>query len=416
MNIGILVSAVLGKLIGEKYFIDATGGSDSDDGRSPGTAWQTIAKVNSESFNAGDRILFKRGETWSGTKLTINDSGEAGNNIVLSDYGSGAAPIIENTGVWPSFTNVLLISGNYITAENLLIQDCHEIGLKVTGNYVTVDNCEITDVGYGIGLYGTNGTVINCNIHDLHMVRDDASPDDDFGAVGVDVFASNQEIAYNTFTNCRATSTDYGFDGGAVEIWATANVSDIDIHHNWAEGCNGFMESSGTGSPTISDVSIYLNISHNNRSFMYTHLSAISFDNVRVYANTIIEESLADQEVYLIAFDANPGASDYLFYNNLIYLRANNFDRIWWVPANLTHENNLYDHDAANFSVPALTPDASEIIDTSGLVNIGADNFRPDTGSNAIDEGQDDGLTSDYEYNNKPQGVAADIGAYEYIA
>lgn len=50
------------------YYVDATGGNDAW----PGTEaqpWQTIAKVNGEAFNAGDSVLFKRGETWAGTTL-----------------------------------------------------------------------------------------------------------------------------------------------------------------------------------------------------------------------------------------------------------------------------------------------------------------------------------------------------------
>ena len=54
------------------YYVDATSGNDGNDGLSPGDAWQTITKINSESFLPGDEILFKRGETWSGTSLIIS--------------------------------------------------------------------------------------------------------------------------------------------------------------------------------------------------------------------------------------------------------------------------------------------------------------------------------------------------------
>ena len=75
------------------YFVDATGGSDSNNGLSTGLPWKTIAKVNASSFSAGDSILFKKGETWRET-LIVPSSGSAGNVITFGAYGSGANPII----------------------------------------------------------------------------------------------------------------------------------------------------------------------------------------------------------------------------------------------------------------------------------------------------------------------------------
>lgn len=52
-----------------KYYIDATGGDDGDDGLTPETAWQTVGKVNTHLNAAGndDKIIyaFKRGEVWN---------------------------------------------------------------------------------------------------------------------------------------------------------------------------------------------------------------------------------------------------------------------------------------------------------------------------------------------------------------
>ena len=45
------------------YYIDATAGSDTNAGTSPGAAWQTLAKVDATTFNPGDRILFHTDQT-----------------------------------------------------------------------------------------------------------------------------------------------------------------------------------------------------------------------------------------------------------------------------------------------------------------------------------------------------------------
>ncbi len=75
------------------YFIDATGGSDSNNGTTSGTAWKTITKVNATSFVPDDIINFKRGEVWRET-LVPKTSGTSGHYIHFTSYGTGNKPKI----------------------------------------------------------------------------------------------------------------------------------------------------------------------------------------------------------------------------------------------------------------------------------------------------------------------------------
>ena len=90
------------------YFVDATNGSDSNDGLSSSSAWKTIAKVNSSSFSPGDNILFKKGEVWRG-KLVTPSSGAVGSPITFSSYGSGPNPLIKRTELFNAWTEYSLI-------------------------------------------------------------------------------------------------------------------------------------------------------------------------------------------------------------------------------------------------------------------------------------------------------------------
>jgi len=81
------------------YYVNATDGDDEKDGQSEANAWKTISKVNSSSFNAGDSILFKRGEVWR-EQLTVPSSGSSGSPIIFGAYGSGADPIINGADVF----------------------------------------------------------------------------------------------------------------------------------------------------------------------------------------------------------------------------------------------------------------------------------------------------------------------------
>jgi hypothetical protein len=77
------------------YYVDATEGSDSNNGTTTSTPFQTLAKLETLALVPGDTILFQRGETWSGqTLVLVNKSGNAYSPIRLGAYGSGAAPVL----------------------------------------------------------------------------------------------------------------------------------------------------------------------------------------------------------------------------------------------------------------------------------------------------------------------------------
>ena len=78
------------------YYVDPAG-SNANDGLTPQTAWRTLLKVGTSSFNPGDVILFKRDAVWN-EWLTPPSSGTAGNLIKFDAYGNGRPP--EFTGFY----------------------------------------------------------------------------------------------------------------------------------------------------------------------------------------------------------------------------------------------------------------------------------------------------------------------------
>ena len=73
---------------GTKYYVSADG-NDNNDGKSPETAWATIARVNSAKNDLanGDAVYFRRGDIFRG-----HLSAKAG--VTYTAYGEGAKPII----------------------------------------------------------------------------------------------------------------------------------------------------------------------------------------------------------------------------------------------------------------------------------------------------------------------------------
>jgi hypothetical protein len=113
----------LGPLWGTTYYV-SNSGSDSNNGTSAGTPWQTIAHVNAQTFSPGDSVLFQAGGLWR-EELDFPSSGTAGNVITIGSYGSGAQPIITGANVITGWT---VYSGNVwqatvTTAVNVVIFD-----------------------------------------------------------------------------------------------------------------------------------------------------------------------------------------------------------------------------------------------------------------------------------------------------
>jgi hypothetical protein len=96
----------LGK--GATYYVSPSG-RDGADGRTPRTAWRTVAKVNGSPLKPGDNVLFQRGGEWR-ESLKAPASGEPGNPITFADYGTGAKPKF-----WGS---VVLVNGEFRPAGN----------------------------------------------------------------------------------------------------------------------------------------------------------------------------------------------------------------------------------------------------------------------------------------------------------
>ena len=68
------------------YYVDSTLGKDTNDGLTQESAFRTISKLNTITFVPGDKILFKKGETFQGC-FKPQGSGVEGSPIVVGTYG-----------------------------------------------------------------------------------------------------------------------------------------------------------------------------------------------------------------------------------------------------------------------------------------------------------------------------------------
>lgn len=143
---------------GTVYYVDSASGSDTNNGTSEGTPWKTLSKVNSVTFVAGDKLLFKAGGSWSGM-LRPHGSGTGANRNVIGKYGTGPAPIIAANGA--TMNAVYLYNVEYWTVQDLEITNtaasvAQRNGVMIEGN----------GVGRLHGIY-----LQNLDIHDIRASR-----------------------------------------------------------------------------------------------------------------------------------------------------------------------------------------------------------------------------------------------------
>jgi hypothetical protein len=207
---------------GTTYYF-ATAGSDSNNGTSTSTPFQTISKANTLKMQAGDTFYFNKGDTFSGNLvLALVDGGMTPTALLpllVDAYGSGAAPIIsaaDGTGITghtlPYLTiNALKIVGSGVTlnagSPNTITTTNTGIGIycKNLGSSdlsgLTVSNCDVSGFAGGCiiigsveaaGTNGYNGATITGN-----TVYQTAS-------TGIDL--SNYTSYTSVHTNCTISS------------------------------------------------------------------------------------------------------------------------------------------------------------------------------------------------------------------
>jgi len=136
------------------YYIDAAAGRDTNDGLTPATAWQTLAKVNGTTLQPGNALCFKAGGSWTG-QLAPKGSGSAAAPIVIDQFGTGARPRIAAGA--SDLDAVLLFNVQYWELNNLEVTNTKSApgdyrGICVRGrdtgvlNHIVIRNSFVHDV------------------------------------------------------------------------------------------------------------------------------------------------------------------------------------------------------------------------------------------------------------------------------
>ena len=200
----LVVPGAVAHAAGTAYYVDASAGNDANAGTTEAAPWKSLSKINSTSFQAGDRILLRAGRVWTG-QLWPKGSGGSGAPITIDSYGSGAKPRVDG-------------AGNVADAVRLFNQE-----------YWTIRNLEVTNTAPATGTPGANLR----DLRGIHVSGDNGQTLDGFtiDAVTVrDVTGEVNWIGGSTADNQTGVRFQTGWDaskrtGGIVFDTTVANVN-----------------------------------------------------------------------------------------------------------------------------------------------------------------------------------------------
>lgn len=236
---------------GTAYYVSAEG-NDGNAGTSPGSAWQSLSRINETVLQPGDSVSFRRGDSWTGG-VVLDQSGTPGSVITLNSYGSGDLPVIAGGEAG----TCVRLNGSYVVVDGLRAAGCGYAGFSIYGDNAAVRNSAAAHNAVGLKVGGgsdfgnyTHNTLTDNNVMNVNTqgtgcgTAQAVDCSDDSGAFGVLINGSNNEFSGNTVTGSSASSFDFGRDGSAFEIF---NGSRNKIHHNVSVDNNVFSEIGRSG-------------------------------------------------------------------------------------------------------------------------------------------------------------------------
>lgn len=303
----------------ETYYVSPAG-SDTNDGISTSTPWQTLVKVNTGNYNAGDQIQLEGGATFSGNLYfdNLNSHGTSTAPVTLTSYGAGRAtiaPTPATDGIFVYNAGGVVIDGinivgtgpssntkagvnfyndlpgdtqlNYVRIKNMAVSGFGSYGVMV-GSFNNVSGYSDVRIEYVTATNNTAGGIVTYSqapyaLHNVYIGHSIAS--DNLGSAsqqgsgiimgGVDGGVVERNTSHHNGLNCTSPSGPVGifaYDSNNVviqfnESYANYHTNRTDIPGSKSDG-DGF----DLGQNTTNSVVQY-NYAHDNNGagFLLDH-------------------------------------------------------------------------------------------------------------------------------------------------
>jgi len=354
------------------YYVDAVGGSDAGSGTSEAGAWRTVGRANAQNLEPGDKVLFRAGQSFSGTvEVYAEDAGTPENPVVVGSYGGGRARISAGTGKAVSVYN----AGGVEMRDLNVVGVGHESGSRASGieiytdlggtrklEYIRVANVEASgfgDAGVILGAYPADGT--KSGFRDVRITNVEAHGNADAGIESYgyysgspggspsgwaheDVYVGHSRAYDNLGVPNKGNNSGNGIvlgdvnravvernvaynngernnhsGGGPVGIWAWESNA-VTIQYNESYGNEtGTIDGGGFDlDGGVTNSVMQYNYSHDNGGAGYL---LYQFSGARPFNNNVVRYNVSqnDGRTNLGGIYGGGGAADTEVYNNTIF-------------------------------------------------------------------------------------------------
>lgn len=378
----IILSLNWTSVMASKYYVSNSAGSDAAgrDGKTPETAWKTLAKINSMTFSPGDTILLFRGDTWR-EKLKVPSSGTAASYIVFGNYGTGANPRIIGSEVSSGWTNY---SGNIWASVSTFTDPrasfgCDIFFLETSGS-----------VSFGINqqAVGSLSTEHNWTWNGGKIyVYSPANPSSRYSGIEIPQRQSSIDLNNKEYVAINGINMSYGIYEGITYNW---NFPQLELHGLLIENCEiayiggsitNYTYENGFGiDVAYSDMTVRKCDIHDcGRRGISFHLYGSGF-TVR---NVLIEQNYFHNGYHTTGVDISVGSGSYTGSFDGVIIRRNMFSD---PPASSFHSEQIF---IQNYNYAGLQTRVNNIYIYSNI-------FRSPSGSSIMAEG----TQSVFIYNN----------------
>jgi hypothetical protein len=430
------------------YYVDPVDGNDYYNGTSQSTAWRTLTRVNSKTFAAGDRLLFKAGGVWFGQlygdpnagKPIVDGNGVIGNGAVYlynqKYWEINNLEVINDANSGDDRRGIYLAASNFGTVQHLYVRNCYihnikgkigsdgDLTAKRTGgivvetiadttatrfNDILIENCEISTVDQqGIALNNketstdypgttnwnrrkfTNVIIRNNSIHDVAKNALLIRLTDETGLIEYNVCWDTAERALtgNTIFSRSCRGTVFQYNEGYLN-----KTTDFD----------GSLYDADMQSPQCIFQYSY---SHNNNHGLFTQCTVAADDNVIVRYNISRNDKgrifcmskdntstyVYNNTVYIpsdlsptIIDDKEAVAKTYYFYNNIFYNMSPTATYNWKSGATRVFSHNVfYNYSNCPSGEPNDNDDPNRLTSDPMLVNPGTGDIPGDVTHDVI--------------------------------
>ena len=141
----------------QTYYVSA-GGLDTNDGLSTGTPWQSLGRLYQQGIRAGDHVLLRGGDTFTGIIFVDAQNASSSAPTTIDSYGTGAATIYNysSDGIFFQNSGGIVIQNVRITSDNPNFITNNGIDIYGTTTavltYVRIDNVTVSGFENGIAI------------------------------------------------------------------------------------------------------------------------------------------------------------------------------------------------------------------------------------------------------------------------